>query len=226
MITAHTAPHSPYSGDARFLIAFAVSATLYMVLDAAGVNGAWMAALKIVPIAILARLAAHGLAGLTRGLTLAALGFSASGDVLLALKFPHQFVFGLGAFLLAQLTYAGNFLRAAQTGFWRRRRFWLRTAPLLLAATLLAQTLLPVAGELAPAVLVYLLAIVAMALSAAAHRGDSGLLFAGAVTFMASDTLIALNRFVAPLPLAATGIMLTYYGAQLALLYGMGRARA
>jgi uncharacterized membrane protein YhhN len=194
-----------------------------MVLDAYGLHGPWMASMKIVPIAILALLALRSLSGLTRTLALAALAFSALGDLLLALEFANRFVYGLGAFLLAQLIYASNFLRAAD---FRSRRTALRGVPVLIAALLLARVLLPAAGELAPAVLVYLLAIVIMALCAAAHQGDSALLFAGAVTFMVSDTLIALNKFVIPLPVAGTAIMVTYYGAQLALLYGLARARA
>ncbi|SHF24822.1 Uncharacterized membrane protein YhhN [Microbulbifer donghaiensis] len=223
-ITSSTGSSTPLQrADFRLPLAFVAFAAVYMALDAGGLRGPWMASLKIVPIAILALLALRDLRGPTRTLTLAALSFSALGDVLLALEFHNHFVFGLGAFLLAQLTYAGNFLRRAD---FRNQRTLLRALPVLAAALLLAQLLLPAAGELAPAVLVYLLAIVAMALSAAAHRGDSALLFAGAVTFMASDTLIALNKFIAPLPLAGTAIMLTYYGAQMALLYGIGRARA
>ncbi|MFC6633614.1 lysoplasmalogenase [Microbulbifer taiwanensis] len=225
MSTLSSAPNSTafQLTDLRLPIAFVTTAAVYMVLDAAGLRGPWMALLKIVPIAILALAALRSLTGPTRTLTLVALAFSALGDLLLALEFRNQFVFGLGAFLLAQLTYAGNFLRRAD---FRCRRTALRGLPVLIAAIVLAQWLLPAAGELAPAVLFYLLAIVAMALSAAAHRGDSTLLFAGAVTFMASDTLIALNRFIEPLPLAGTAIMVTYYGAQIALLYGIGRARA
>ena len=207
----------------RLPIAFVAFAAAYMLLDAAAIQGYWMPSLKALPIALLGVLALQQLRGLTRTLTLAALCFSALGDVLLALQFPQQFVFGLGAFLLAQLLYAANFLRHAD---FRSRRFVLRGLPVLVAALLLARWLLPAAGELAAAVLVYLAAIVAMALSAAAHRGDSALLFAGAVTFMLSDALIAVNKFLQPLPLAGTAIMLTYYGAQMMLLYGIGRARA
>lgn len=226
-MTATSSSQSSAALQARLPIAFAATAFAYMALDAAGLGGPWMASLKIVPIAILALIALQILEGLTRSLTLAALALSALGDLLLALEFPNQFVFGLGAFLLAQLTYAGNFLReAARLKDWCCKRTLLRGLPVLAAAFLLAQLLLPAAGELAPAVLVYLLAIVTMALSAAAHRGDSALLFAGAVTFMVSDTLIALNKFVIPLPMAGTAIMVTYYGAQMALLYGIGRARA
>lgn len=211
------------SSQPRLSIAFAVFALLYLILDATALHGLWMPVLKVIPIAILIRIARRILKGLTRLLTQIALGLSALGDLLLALDFPNQFIFGLGAFLAAQLVYTGNFLRGAD---FRSKRSVVRCAPVLLAALLLAQLLLPAAGELAPAVLAYLFAIVAMALSAAAHRGDSALLFAGAVTFMISDTLIALNKFVAPLPLAGTTVMITYYGAQAALLYGVARARA
>jgi uncharacterized membrane protein YhhN len=38
---------------------------------------------------------------------------------------------------------------------------------------------------------------------------------AGAVLFMASDTQLALNRFVAPLPVSPLGILSTYFAAQL-----------
>lgn len=203
--------------------AFVLLASLYMFLDAAGWQGLWMVTLKAAPIAVLGVMATGMLVGTTRTLTLLALAFSALGDVLLALEFPLQFVAGLAAFLVAQLIYTGNFLRGAQ---FRSQRFLIRALPLLLAASLLASQLMPAAGPLAPAVFCYLLAITAMALSAAAHRGNSGLLFAGAIIFMISDTLIAVNRFLMPLPMAGTAIMVTYYGAQLALLYGIGRARA
>ncbi|MCX2832292.1 lysoplasmalogenase [Microbulbifer thermotolerans] len=202
---------------------FIAAALTYLILDAAGLRGPWMALLKTLPIILLALIARHRLSGSTRGLTLAALALSALGDLLLALDFPGQFVYGLSAFLLAQLAYAFNFLRGAD---FRCRHSVLRGAPVLLAAFLLAQLLLPAAGELAPAVAVYFLAIVTMALGAAAHRGNSTLLFVGAVTFMASDTLIAIHKFVTPLPMAGTAIMVTYYSAQMALLYGIGRARA
>lgn len=200
---------------------FLVGSALYMTLDASGVDASWMAGLKIVPILSLIWLAARHLNGVSRTLALTALVFSATGDVLLAIPFHNHFVFGLGAFLLAQLTYAGNFLRAAEFG---SRRFALRGVAIVLAALLLARQVLPGAGELALPVVFYIIAIVFMALSAAAHRSGSSLLFAGAVTFMVSDALIAINRFVDPVPMAGTWIMLTYYGAQALLVTGLIRA--
>ncbi|WP_444899577.1 lysoplasmalogenase [Microbulbifer sp. VAAC004] len=216
---AHDATHA-----SLFMpVAFIFFAALFMLLDSMAIQGLWMASLKALPIAILALMAMRHLDGLTRTLTLAALAFSALGDVLLEMRFAHQFIFGLGAFLVAQLLYAANFLRFAD---FRKRRSLIRILPVLLAAVGLARWILPAAGELAPAVLLYLLAIIAMALGAGAHRGNSGLLFAGALTFMLSDALIAVNKFIAPLPLADTAIMLSYYGAQFAILYGIRRAQA
>lgn len=219
--TAMTAPPVTPSLNVTPLALFALGSALYMALDASGVEALWMAALKIVPILTLMGLAATRLSGLGRTLAIAALALSATGDVLLAIPFHNHFVFGLGAFLLAQLTYAGNFLRAAEFG---SRRFALRGIAVVLAALLLGRQVLPNAGELALPVVFYIVAIVLMALSAAAHRSGSSLLFAGAVTFMISDALIALNRFVDPIPLAGTWIMLTYYAAQALLVTGLIRA--
>ena len=217
-MTAETAPSSTHSAPTAL---FVLGSILYMALDASGVEALWMAALKIVPILALMWLAATHLNGTGRALAITALFFSATGDVLLAIPFNNHFVFGLGAFLLAQLTYAGNFLRAAEFG---SRRFALRGIAIVLAALLLARQVLPGAGALALPVVFYIVAIVFMALSAAAHRSGSSLLFAGAVTFMVSDALIAISRFVGPVPMSGTWIMLTYYGAQALLVTGLIRA--
>ena len=69
-------------------------------------------------------------------------------------------------------------------------------------------------------VIVYVAAISTMgaqALGRARVRGDaaSAAVAAGALLFMASDTLLALNRFVAPLPAAPLLVLSTYFTAQL-----------
>lgn len=217
-----TSSNSVVQPQTLFFVSFILAAAVYISLSGMGLRGPWMAALKILPIAMLVILAAGRLSGLSRGLTVGALLLSALGDVFLALDFPNQFVFGLGAFLLAQLTYGASFLRASD---FRNKRSILRGLPLVIASFLLALVLLPKAGELAPAVMFYLLAILFMALSAAAHRGASALLFAGAVSFMISDSLIAINKFLTPLPLSGLAVMSTYYLAQLLLVTGILRLR-
>jgi uncharacterized membrane protein YhhN len=44
---------------------------------------------------------------------------------------------------------------------------------------------------------------------------------AGAALFVASDTMIAWNRFVRPLPMADVGIMVTYHLGQAALVLSL-----
>ncbi|MCQ3828973.1 lysoplasmalogenase [Microbulbifer elongatus] len=201
------------------MVLFGASALAYMTLDGAGISAVWMAAMKIVPIAVLLWLAATALAGSTRLLAIIALVFSATGDVLLAIPFNSHFVFGLGAFLLAQLTYTVTFARNARLSLCLAGRAF----AILVAAAMLAVQILPAAGPLALPVALYIAAISAMALSAAAHRDRSSLLFAGALAFMASDALIAINRFLYPVPLSGTWIMLTYYAAQALLIIGLIR---
>ncbi|WP_233998696.1 lysoplasmalogenase [Microbulbifer pacificus] len=220
MITAPHAQPAPAALPNAAALLFLLAATLYMLLDASGTKALWMAALKVVPIGLLFWLAANRLSGATRTLALLALGFSAIGDVLLAVPFANHFIFGLGAFLLAQLTYTATFVRRGKLSLCLAGRAF----AVLVAVILLGRQVLPAAGELALPVGLYILAISAMALSAAAHRSGSSLLFAGALTFMASDALIAINRFVDPVPLAGTWIMLTYYAAQALLVVGLIRA--
>ncbi|MCO1332741.1 lysoplasmalogenase [Microbulbifer sp. OS29] len=215
-ISTQSIPHS-------FLRFFIASATLFILLDTWKIEGLWMPALKALPILSLLIIAKIELGGTTQRFVIVALSFSALGDILLELQFAHHFIFGLGAFLIAQLVYAAGFLRYAER---LNRRSLARVIPIALVTLALGRVILPASGGLAPAVLFYLLAIVAMAVAASIHRGDSALLFTGAVTFMLSDTLIAINKFIAPLPFADSAIMLTYYGAQLAILYGIRRAQA
>lgn len=146
------------------------------------------------------------------------LGFSLLGDVLL--EWPADlFVFGLGAFLLAHLAYLAAYLSETR-----------RLAPVaLLAAALVAGSmfaLLAGAGLsalLAP-VLLYSLAIACMLWRALARVASTAtatrsawLAAGGAVLFVLSDSLIGINRFVAPFDGARYAIILTYWLGQLGI---------
>lgn len=136
------------------------------------------------------------------------------GDLLL--EWPADlFVFGLGAFLLAHLAYLLAYLGASR-----------RPAPvaLLLAGlaaggmfALLASSDL---GELLLPVAVYSLAIGSMLWRALARLGTAGsarsnwLAAGGALLFVLSDSLIGINRFVAPFEGARYAIILSYWLGQ------------
>jgi uncharacterized membrane protein YhhN len=149
------------------------------------------------------------------GLVAAGLVMSAVGDV--SLVFPSGFVAGLSAFLVAHVLYivalqaGGLSLDAAAMGI-----------GLVLAgiAAIMLCLLWPRVGRMRPAVVVYVTALAAMvwcavtrAMGADAPPG-APCAAVGAASFMLSDGLLSVNRFVRPVPGAHAGVMVTYYLAQ------------
>ena len=142
---------------------------------------------------------------------------SAAGDGLLEYS-PASFLAGLVAFLGAHLAYVTGFLIET------RRPALLRAAPFALWAVLGYLAMRPGLGSLAGPVVVYLTAICAMMWRAAAGVGHDGpprahewMALGGAVLFGASDTLIGLDRFHAPLEAARVLIIVLYWLGQLGI---------
>jgi alkenylglycerophosphocholine hydrolase len=142
----------------------------------------------------------------------AGLVLSAAGDLLLELG---HFLPGLLAFLAAHLAYVAGFLAA------ERRPALGRALPFLAWGTGALALLRPGLGDLAVPVAVYVAVICTMMWRAAARVGSPGtpalaalLGLAGAVAFGASDTLIAFDRFSAPIPGARWSVMGLYWLGQ------------
>jgi len=192
---------------AAVYIAFSVCYTFFFSSDSSYIG----ALLKIAPLLLLAFTAWTGAAANWRWPLTAALLFSALGDLLLDLDglSGDLFMAGLGSFLLAQLIYAGLFWRHRGTD---TRRWWLVAAYLPFTA-LLTWHILPGTGEMALPVGGYMLAISAMVCGAALTDRPL-MLFGGAFSFAVSDTLLAIDRFLHPVPAAGILIMGTYYLAQ------------
>jgi uncharacterized membrane protein YhhN len=168
--------------------------------------------LKASPIACL--VIAVGLAGTgpRQRLVIAALVFSAIGDISLE---RGVFILGLGAFLVAHLFYL--------TVFCRRLRPTPTGAVALLALALYALVLMvylsPRLGESAVPVYLYMGVLFAMAGAAIIGRDNHTLVAIGAVLFVLSDSLIAIDRFAGPVPGARYAIMVLYYAAQYLLTH-------
>lgn len=157
--------------------------------------------------------------------------FSWFGDLLLMLvsstlgqQVPF-FILGLGCFLVAHLF----FIRA----FWHwkgTRRGLIQQSPWLLLPfflfwALLVYILWPGLGDLRIPVLAYSLVIIVM--TASAHNLGKLLLTPyyvylslGTILFVLSDSLIAINKFSTPLPMASFWIMATYIAAQFLIYCG------
>ena len=141
---------------------------------------------------------------------IAALTLSLLGDVYL-LRPEELFPAGLLAFLLAHLAYIVDFDATLLA-----RSIWF--VVVVVASLPLARRIIAAVPDLPlrVGVGVYMAAISLMVASAIAS--GSMVATAGALLFFASDALIALNRFVAPLAWAPLAIIVTYHAGQLLLV--------
>jgi uncharacterized membrane protein YhhN len=155
---------------------------------------------------------------------IAALFFSWCGDLLLMNTVtPVFFLYGLGAFLIAQLLYSFFFFRVMQK---EKIKFsWLLFFPVLIYYCVLISWLAPQLGALKTPVIIYG-AIISTMLLLALHMlympaVRSGRLFiVGATLFVVSDSALAIDKFSSPFSSAGLIIMITYGLAQLFLTAG------
>jgi uncharacterized membrane protein YhhN len=184
------------------------SASLYFVGMWAGLPALCLAT-KPVPALALAGWVYRRCGDRVARLTVAGLALSAAGDVLLEIgRFPP----GLLAFLCGHVAYAAAFLAAD------RRAALGRAVPFLAWGVVAIATLRPGLGQMAIPVSAYVAVICFMMWRASARVGSPGtpalaaaLGLAGAVVFGASDTLLAFDRFAAPVPGAGWSIMILYW---------------
>jgi uncharacterized membrane protein YhhN len=147
---------------------------------------------------------------------LAGLAASLLGDVFMMLR-RKRFVEGLASFLLAHGFYVAAFLLL--TG----PRLSLGTVlPFFVFAVVMMRIVVPGAGGMKPAVVVYIVVITLMAALATerwmAVGGARALCaFAGAVLFVVSDSVLAVNRFARKIRGAQVAILSSYFAAQLLL---------
>jgi uncharacterized membrane protein YhhN len=163
-------------------------------------------------------------------LFLFAMAFCWLGDVLLMFQSEKQFFFmaGLVSFLIGHVLYIITYRQmrdakgANELLGTQKVRYSL---PVVLAGTGLVVILYPSLGDLTIPVMVYALVLTIMVLQALFRFGFTNkrsftLLFVGALFFMASDSLLAINKFLEPLPLASLSIMATYIAAQYLIVEG------
>ncbi len=160
--------------------------------------------------------------------TAAALAFSCIGDIVLMFQASGDLYFagGLFAFLLAHLFYIYAFLVSNN-----KRRGALKAQPAFILPFALFQGMFlylswPKLAELKIPVLLYTTVISGMTLAAINRMGNVAsssfftVLF-GALLFLISDSLIGMNKFVFPLPMAGALIMLFYGTGQFLIAKGM-----
>lgn len=171
-------------------------------------------------------------AGVSKIVVLAIL-FSCAGDTLLMFqeREGNFFMFGLAAFLVAHIFYilAYRQNQSSDTSHELQGLQKIRYAfPIILSGTGLVVILFNRLGGMKIPVLIYAVVLTGMVLAALFRFGKTSmasfaLVFGGAILFMISDSLIATNKFLEPLPMAGMWIMITYILAQYLIITGLSR---
>lgn len=161
---------------------------------------------------------------LTRRLTLCALVFSLFGDFLLLFVYKSElfFMVGLLAFLIAHILYCLVFLKRRNSTLKPYGTMFLFVAYAIGLFVLLK----PGLGNLLIPVLIYMIIILLMVITAYLRKGNAPnnsfkLVFLGALFFMVSDSILAINKFYMPVPYSHFSIMFTYALAQLLIVLGL-----
>jgi len=158
-----------------------------------------------------------------RKLYLGALFFSLLGDIFLLDK-EGLFLLGIGAFLITQVLFIVLVLRRSSRTS-KSNLIW-SAIPFMIYLVLLMRTLAPELDDLFYPVLIYgsvisVFGITALNYHLNQRNSESLILLSGALLFIASDSMIALNKFYSPHMIYPVAIMLTYALAQYLICHSM-----
>lgn len=202
----------------------AVAFALIAALDWVAVYRRWarveQVAKPLVMVALAALALTMGAVDHTAGrLVLIALFFSLVGDIFLLRKAKVDFIGGLVAFLLAHLAYVLAFLALGFHLWWALPGL---TIAVLLGLTsgrrIVRAAFRDEGAALGVGVTAYLLVICAMVVTASGTGRPLVLL--GALAFLVSDTVLALDRFVGPRANARMVVIVTYHLGQAMMVIG------
>ena len=158
-------------------------------------------------------------------LLIGALFFSWIGDVALLFdkEYPILFMVGLGGFFIAHLQYIILFSRSASKIEWNKKGVPIIIFLLILYTSYLLYVLWPFLNDLKIPVFAYSIVLMLMGISAViAYRqyGRAWIIF-GAILFIVSDSILAINKFYEPVTFGRVLIMFTYTAAQFSIVFGM-----
>lgn len=202
----------------RFTRSFIVICFLYLLLLLSGKEDmAWW--LKPILIPFLISIVAISDKFPTQKILLFALFFSWIGDVLLLFSDKHSlfFIFGLVSFLIAHLLYVLLFHKQTKIN---RNKIYLRFIPIVVIYLLgILSILWSSLNEMKIPVSLYAFVISTMLLMSIKSyfewkKPANLLVLIGAVLFVVSDSILAINKFYTPIPLSSFLIMSTYLAAQ------------
>jgi alkenylglycerophosphocholine/alkenylglycerophosphoethanolamine hydrolase len=196
-----------------FAVAAAVSALLAIIADWNERRHFTFYLLKPLTTLMIIGIAASVPEGGARSFMLLALGLSLAGDICLMFEGQGWFISGLTSFLLAHLAFIPALLHGVASP---ALPLW--SAGIVVWGIGFFIWLLPKTDQLKPAVVVYGVILMAMALAAVAswHVAPSNaslLAMIGALLFVISDSSLSIRKFVGPYRGAQALILSTYWAA-------------
>lgn len=147
--------------------------------------------------------------------------FALLGDAFLMFNSDDFFVIGLGSFLIMQLLYATVFYKDRSASF---RTFIVSATVMGLIAGGILMVLWSGLGAMRWPVTLYTAAISVMVVTATSRRQSLSAVnwvIAGVILFVISDSLIAVGKFMSPLPMHHYLVMITYMIAQYLIITGL-----
>jgi uncharacterized membrane protein YhhN len=209
----------------KIYIAFTLIYLIILYLDLEGFD--WYMKPILLPILLMAVVVTENFS--SKKILLTALTFSWIGDIILlfADKGEQYFIFGLIAFLLSHVVYIVLFSKQQTTkNNDNKTVFWLGNLAILTYFIIMINTLFPKLGALKIPVLVYAIVITTMLFFA--FKGSlkwvipaNNYILIGAIIFVTSDSILAFNKFYAPIEHASFYIMATYCLAQYLIVSGI-----
>ena len=215
-----------------FLFIFFISFIGYIMVNESGYSHLGFIFKPLIIPSLLAYflLAAGSVRNSTGKLLCGALAFSWVGDVLLLFDKYNSlfFIFGLVAFLIAHIFFIVLFYRMMLTF-----KLNFKIPFFLIAATyysVLITWLFPFLGALQLPVVIYgafisVMLLLAMHLPAITVNNCGKIILMGALLFVVSDSMLAINKFYQPFHGADILIMTTYALAQLLIVVGITKFR-
>ena len=207
------------------LSAICTAIFLVFIVDSSLPGARFAVVFKVGSIALLVLIAAMATA--SRMLLVAALGFSCVGDFFLGMRRlgtfgPEKlFLAGLVSFLIAHLFYVALFVKGRTRSVHATRKMACVLVTVVAVASLVV--LWPGLGPMHAPVLAYSLVLTTMAVTAQWSRYPM-IVALGALSFVASDTMLAVSIFGHPFRGLHVLVWVTYYAAQAMIAVGVVRA--
>lgn len=211
----------------NYLKIFAGISVFYLILLFIGQDEiAWYLKPVLLPFLILEAYSSENFK--TKNLLLSALAFSWIGDIILmfADKGELYFIFGLVSFLIAHIIFILLFTKQEKENTTTNKLFWVGLIIVGIYLFGMLSLLYPSLDDLKIPVTVYAITISTMLLMAIKgyfnwSKPSNLTVLLGALIFVSSDSILAINKFHSELPKSGFLIMITYIVAQFLITKGI-----